>query len=69
MAKKLEKVAVIVTATPSAPADGPHIILEAEAPTRAEAAAQALDMASQGPYPFIFALNDEGDIPTFSPQA
>lgn len=60
----MEKVAILLTGNLSAPADGPHIIIEAEAPTRAEAAAHALDMASQGPYPYIFALTPEGDIPT-----
>ena len=65
----MEKVQLLLTDNLAAPTEGAHIIIEAEAPTRAEAAAHALDMALQGPYPYVFAIDDEGDIPTTTPTA
>lgn len=60
----MEKVTLLLAADPSAGADGPHILIEAEGETHREAALAALDMAANGPYPYIFALTPEGDIPT-----
>ena len=62
--EKMEVVTLLVAADREAPAEGPHILLEASAPTRAEAAAQAMEMAGRGSFGYIFALDNEGNIPT-----
>lgn len=59
----MEKVTLLLTKNPTAPVDGPHILIEAEGSDHREAALAALGMAEKGPYPYIFALDDEGNIP------
>lgn len=63
--EKMEVVTLLLAADPSAPAEGPHILLEASAPTRAEAVSEVFEMAGRGPAGYyVFALDEGGNIPT-----